>query len=64
MDPGVVQALHDGFKTALFDPTHLAVLERFHQRPLYLNSADYAAAVRVQFETEREALRRIGMLPA
>jgi tripartite-type tricarboxylate transporter receptor subunit TctC len=63
MDPGVVQALHDGFKTALFDPAHLAVLERFHQRPLYLDSADYAAAVRVQFETEREALRRIGMLP-
>ncbi len=64
MDPGVVQALHDGFRTALFDPAHLAALERFHQRPLYLNSADYTAAVRVQFETEREALRRIGMLPA
>jgi tripartite-type tricarboxylate transporter receptor subunit TctC len=64
MDPAVVQALHDGFRTALFDPAHLAALERFHQRPLYLNSADYAAAVRVQFETEREALRRIGMLPS
>lgn len=64
MDSGIVQALHDGFRTALFDPAHLAALERFHQRPLYLNSADYAAAVRVQFETEREALRRIGMLPA
>jgi tripartite-type tricarboxylate transporter receptor subunit TctC len=64
MDPGVVQALHDGFRAALFDSAHLAALERFHQRPLYLNSADYTAAVRVQFETEREALRRIGMLPA
>lgn len=51
-------------KTALFDPAHLAALERFHQRPLYLNSADYTLAVREQFETEREALRRIGMLPA
>ena len=62
MDPGVVQALHDGFRVALFDPAHLAALERFHQRPLYLNSADYTLAVREQFETEREALRRIGML--
>jgi tripartite-type tricarboxylate transporter receptor subunit TctC len=64
MDPGVIQALHDGFRVALFDPAHLAALERFHQRPLYLNSADYTLAVREQFETEREALRRIGMLPA
>ena len=64
MDPGVVQALHDGFRVALFDPTHLAALERFHQRPIYLNSADYTLAVREQFETEREALRRIGMLPS
>ncbi len=64
MDPALVQALHDGFKAALFDPAHLAALERFHQRPLYLNSADYTLAVREQFETEREALRRIGMLPA
>ena len=64
MDPGVVQALHDGFRVALFDPAHLAALERFHQRPLYLNSADYTLAVREQFETEREALRRIGMLPS
>ena len=64
MDPGVVQALHDGFRVALFDPAHLAALERFHQRPLYLNSADYTLAVREQFKTEREALRRIGMLPS
>jgi tripartite-type tricarboxylate transporter receptor subunit TctC len=64
MDPAVVQALHDGFRVALFDPAHLAALERFHQRPLYLNSADYTLAVREQFETEREALRRIGMLPS
>jgi tripartite-type tricarboxylate transporter receptor subunit TctC len=64
MDPGVVQALHDGFRVALFDPAHLAAMERFHQRPIYLNSADYTLAVREQFETEREALRRIGMLPS
>jgi hypothetical protein len=64
MDPGVVQALHDGFRVALFDPAHLAALERFHQRPIYLNSADYTLAVREQVETEREALRRIGMLPS
>ncbi|MDB5416169.1 MAG: hypothetical protein JWR10_4504 [Rubritepida sp.] len=64
MDPVIVEALHDGFKEALFSPAHLAMLERFHQRPIYLNSADYTAAVRVQFETEREALRQIGMLPS
>jgi len=64
MDPAIVQGLHDGFRLALFDPAHLAMLERFHQRPLYLDSAAYALAVREQFETEREALRRVGMLPA
>src|SRR3712207_4129848 len=29
MDPGLVRALHDAFREALFDPAHLAILERF-----------------------------------
>ena len=61
MDPGVVRALHDAMKDAIQDPQHLAVLERFDMPVEYLNSADYDAAVRRQFEEEGALIRRLGI---
>ncbi len=63
MDPGVVRVLHDALKDALFDPVHLAALARYDQPLLYLDSAAYAEAARRYYETERENLRRVGLLP-
>ena len=42
LDPAILAALHDGFRRALHDPAHLAVLARLDQPVEYLNSADYA----------------------
>jgi tripartite-type tricarboxylate transporter receptor subunit TctC len=61
MDPAVVATLHDAFKEALFDPTHLAVLERYDMTIAYLNSEDYAAAARRQYEEDRAMIQRLGL---
>ena len=61
MDPAVVKTLHDAFKAALEDPAHLAVLERYDMEPAYMNSADYAAFARRQWEEEGAMIRRLGL---
>ena len=61
MDPAVVQVLHDAFRAALDDPAHLAVLERYDMSVAYLNSADYAAAARRQYEEDGAMIRRLGL---
>ena len=61
MDPGVVKILHDAFKAALFDPAHLAVLERYDMEPAYMNSEDYAAFARRLHQDEGEMVRRLGL---
>ena len=61
MDPAVVQVLHDAFRAALEDPAHLAVLERYDMSVAYLNSADYAAAARRQYEEDGAMIRRLGL---
>ena len=57
MAAGVVQVLHDSFKDALNDPAHVAVLDRFDMQIAYLDSEDYATAIRRQYEEEREMVR-------
>ena len=61
MDPGVVKILHDAFKAALFDPAHLAVLERYDMEPAYMNSEDYASFARRLYQDEGEMVRRLGL---
>jgi tripartite-type tricarboxylate transporter receptor subunit TctC len=61
MDPGLVRALHDAFKEALFDPAHLAVIARFDMPVRYLNSADYAAAAAAHYEDEKKTVQELGL---
>ncbi|HYI85002.1 MAG TPA: tripartite tricarboxylate transporter substrate binding protein [Acetobacteraceae bacterium] len=61
MDSGVVRVLHDAFKEALYDPIHLAVLDRYDMPVMYKNSADYAAFVRQQAKEEGEMVRKLGL---
>jgi tripartite-type tricarboxylate transporter receptor subunit TctC len=64
MTEGVVRVLHDAFKDALYDPAHVAVLDRFDMQIAYLNSEDYATAVRRQYDEERERVRHLGLRPS
>ena len=61
MDAGLVRAIHDGFKAALEDPAHLAVLERFDMPAMYKNTADYQAFVRQQIEEDRVMIQKLGL---
>jgi tripartite-type tricarboxylate transporter receptor subunit TctC len=61
MPEPVVKLLHDAFKAALFDPQHLAELDKYDQVPDYLNSADYGRAMRAALEQERQTVERLGL---
>jgi tripartite-type tricarboxylate transporter receptor subunit TctC len=63
MDPRAVRVLHDVFKAALDDPGVRSLLERYDMPVLYLNSADYTAAILRQIETEERLLARLGLRP-
>lgn len=57
----IVQVLHDAFRTALFDPTHVAELAKYDQEPDYLGPDDYGRAMREAFAAERRAVERLGL---
>jgi tripartite-type tricarboxylate transporter receptor subunit TctC len=61
MDPAVVKVLHDGFRDALQDPSHLAVLTRFDMPVRYLNSDDYARFAVAQFAEEKRIVQELGL---
>ena len=61
MDPGIVRVLHDAFREALTDPSHMAVLDRFDMQPNYKNSADYTAFVRQTMEEERRLIQSLNI---
>jgi tripartite-type tricarboxylate transporter receptor subunit TctC len=61
LDPAVRAALHDGFKAALYDPSHLAVLRRLDQPVEYLNAEDYGRNLLDVYEQERQRVERLGL---
>ncbi|MCB4820964.1 tripartite tricarboxylate transporter substrate binding protein [Roseicella aerolata] len=61
LDAEILGALHEGFRRALHDPTHLAVLERLDQPVEYLNSADYARNMAETIDFEEKRVERLGL---
>ena len=61
LPPVVVQVLHDAFKSAMFDPVHVAELAVFDQELAYLGPQDYARSLRAAYETERKVVERLGL---
>jgi tripartite-type tricarboxylate transporter receptor subunit TctC len=57
----VVRALDAAFRAALFDPAHVAILDRFDMAPWYLGPAEYDAFARKQFAEEGAMIRRLGL---
>ena len=64
MEPHIVRILHDAFKTALFDAQHVAELARYEQQPNYLDSKDYASALRDAYAAEKRNVERLGQAKA
>ena len=61
MDPAVVKVLHDAFKKALFDPVHLAALERFDMPVLYMTGPEFQQWVAARTPIERDLIRRLNI---
>ena len=61
LDPAILAVLHDGFRRALHDPAHLAVLARLDQPVEYLNSADYARNMAETIDLEEKRVTRLGL---
>jgi tripartite-type tricarboxylate transporter receptor subunit TctC len=60
--PGaVVQTLHQAFKTAMHDGTHIAELAKYDQELAYLGPDDYAQVMRDTYQAERRAVERLGL---
>jgi tripartite-type tricarboxylate transporter receptor subunit TctC len=61
MNPEVVATLNEAFRAALFDPAHVAILDRFDMSPWYLGPEEYAAFARQQYAEEGAMIRRLGL---
>lgn len=61
MSAAVVQTLHDAFKTAMFDPLHVAELAKYDQELNYLGPEDYGRAMRETYAAEKRAVERLGL---
>ncbi|MCW8087984.1 tripartite tricarboxylate transporter substrate binding protein [Sabulicella glaciei] len=61
MDPAVVRRLHDAFREAIFDPTHVAVLDRYDMIPDHKDPAEYVAFVQQTMTEEKELIDALGI---
>lgn len=61
MDPETVARLHEGFRTALHDPAHLATLARLDMPLQYLDPADYARFIARTTAEEEARVTRLGL---
>lgn len=61
MPADVVMTLHNAFKAGLFDPQHLAEMQKYDLEPAYLGPADYARACREAFAEEKRIVDRLGL---
>lgn len=61
MDPAVVKVLHDAFRKALYDPVHLAALERFDMPVLYMIGEDFQKWVAARIPVERDLIKRLNI---
>lgn len=61
MDPAVVRRLHDAFKATLDDPAVLAMLEKFDQSVIYMDTETYTRWARETYAAEKATIERLGM---
>lgn len=64
LPPAIVAMLHDAFKKAMFEKAFVAELAKFDQELDYLGPADYSRWLRDEYQRERLAAERMGLLRA
>ena len=61
LDPAILAPLHEGFRKALFDPAHKAVLDRLDQPVEYLDPAGYAQFLAETIVAEDRRIEKLGL---
>ena len=61
MDPAVVKTLHDAFRKTLDDPAVMAVLDKYDQSVIYLNTEAYTRFARESYVSEKALIERLGL---
>lgn len=61
MDSNIVEALHDGFKKGMEEPSYVAVLRQLDQEPFYLNSKDYRDFALQQIAAQKRMIKEVGL---
>jgi tripartite-type tricarboxylate transporter receptor subunit TctC len=61
MDPALVKRLQDAFKKTVEDPAVLAMLDKFNQPVIYMDSAEYTKFAADTFEAEKKTIQRLGL---
>lgn len=61
MDPALVKRLQDAFKKTVEDPAVLAMLDKFDQPVIYMDSARYTKFAADTFESEKKTIERLGL---
>ncbi|WP_207536909.1 Bug family tripartite tricarboxylate transporter substrate binding protein [Sabulicella rubraurantiaca] len=61
MEPDIVRRLNEGFRAALHDPAHVAVLRRLDMPLEYLGPEDYAAFIQRTANEEEARVTRLGL---
>ena len=61
MDAGLTRTLHDAFKKTLDDPAVLAMLDKFDQTVIYMNTETYTKFARDSFVAEKATIERLGL---
>jgi tripartite-type tricarboxylate transporter receptor subunit TctC len=57
----VTKTLHDAFKKTLDDPAVQAVLDKYDQQVIYLDTAAYSKYARETFESEKKLIDKLGL---
>ena len=61
MEPAIVRTLHDAFRKTLEDPAVLAMLDKFDQSVIYMDTETYTKWARETYTAEKATIERLGM---
>ena len=62
MEPAVIRRLQDAFKASLDDPKVVAILDKYDQPVIYLDSEGYTKFARDTFAAEKATIERLGLM--
>ena len=59
--PEIIKRLHDGFKTAMEQPSYVEILKRYDMEPLYMSTDQYRQFAADTFAKEKALIEQLGL---